>query len=133
MPRYLNPPTAPKPASRYSQAVACGAAYKRVVVSGQIGVDAAGQLAEGLEAQMGQAFDNLLAIVAAAALGPADIVKITCFVTQPGSVATFRRVREAKLGAVAPACTYLEVAGLADPAYLVEVEGEALQEAGPGR
>ena len=129
MPRYLNPPTVPKPASRYSQAVAVGAEYKRLIISGQIGVTASGALAQGVEAQMEQAFDNLLALLAAAGLASTDLVRITCYVTRPGSVAAFRAVREAKLGNHAPACTYLEVAGLADPGYLVEIDGEAVQEA----
>jgi len=38
-------------------------------------------------------------------------------------------VRESKLGKAAPASTYLEVAGLAAPNYLVEIEGEAVREA----
>ena len=133
MPRYLNPPNLPRPASRYSQGVAHGAAYKRVLVSGQIGVDASGKLAEGIEAQMAQALDNVLAVIAAAGLGPADVVKIVCYVTEPDRVKAWRRLREEKLGACQPAATYLQVAGLADPAWLVEIEAEAIQEGAAGR
>ena len=35
--------------------------------------------------------------------------------------------REAALAGYAPAATYVEVAGLADPRFLVEIEGEAVK------
>ena len=133
MPRYLNPKTVPPPASRYSQAVAVGAPFKRLIVSGQLGIDASGALAEGMEAQLAQAFDNVLALVAAADLEATDIVKTTVYVTVPGSVALYRKVREAKLGKHQPAATYLEIAGLARPEFLVEIEAEAVREANVSR
>ena len=129
MPRFLNPPNVPRPSSRYAQAVALGPAIKRLVISGQVGLNAEGVLAHGLEAQMARAFDNLLALVEAAQLTPADIIKTTVYVTVPGSVAAYRQIREAKLGKGFPAATYLEVAGLALPEYLVEIDGEAVREA----
>ena len=55
------------------------------------------------------------------------------FVTVPGSVGLVRAIREELFGAHAPASTYLEVAGLAHPSILVEVEGEAVQEQAPMR
>lgn len=133
MPRFLNPPSVPRPASNYSQAVALGAEYKRVIVSGQLGLSADGVLAEGLEAQMRQAFANFRAIVEAAGLTTNDVVKLTVFVTVPGAVGLVRAIREEMFGAHAPASTYLQVAGLADPSFLVEVEGEAVQEQAPIR
>ena len=128
MPRFLNPPNVPRAASRYSQAVAVGPASKRLIVSGQVGLNVAGELAEGLEAQLAQAFDNFLALVESAQMTAADIVKITVYVTLPGSVETYRRVRDDKLGKHMPTATYLEVQGLASPAFLAEVEGEAIRE-----
>ena len=128
MPRYLNPPDAPRPASRYAQGVALGPAAKRLVISGQIGLNAEGVLAQGLEGQMAQAFDNLLAVVAAAGLTAADIIKTTTYVTVPDAVAIYRKIREEKLGKGFPAATYLQVARLALAEYLVEIEGEAVRE-----
>jgi 2-iminobutanoate/2-iminopropanoate deaminase len=131
MPRFFNPSNVPKPASRYTQGIAHSAIYKRLVISGQIGVTAEGQLVDGLEAQMEQAFDNLIRILEAAQLDKSDLVKITVYVTVPDSVALYRRVRESKLGSYAPCATYLEIAGLATPEILVEIEGEAVREAAP--
>ncbi len=128
MPRFLNPATLPQPSSQYSQGVLVGPYSKRLLISGQVGRRPDKSLCEGLAAQAEQAYDNILALVAAAEMTPADIVKLTVYCTQPGSGAVLREVRTRKLGRHAPASTYLQVAGLADPAYLVEIEGEALRD-----
>ncbi len=129
MPRYLDPPTVPETGGRYSQGVLLAPYAKRLIISGQVGRSADGALASGLEAQTAQAFDNLLAIVEAAGLTPRDIVKLTVFSAVPGGISIIRDIRSKKLEGVAPASTYVEVAGLADPGYLVEIEGEAVREA----
>ena len=129
MPRFLNPANVPQPSSHYSQGVLIGPYGKRLMISGQVGMKPDKALAKGLEAQAEQAYDNLLAVIAAAEMMPADLVKLTIYCTVPGSVAVLGEVRKRKLGRHAPASTYLEVAGLANPAYLVEIEGEALREA----
>ncbi len=128
MPRFLNPPTVIAPASRYSQAAEHGTGGRRLVISGQIGMRPDGSLAEGLEAQMEVAWDNLIAILHDAGMTVNDLVKVTVYVTVPGSVGPFRIVRDRKLAGHAPACTYLEVAGLARPDFLAEIEGEAVRE-----
>ncbi len=127
MPRYLNPSDLPQP-SAYSQGVLIGPASKRLLISGQIGMRPDKVLAQGLEAQAEQAFDNLLALVSAAEMVPTDLVKITIYCVVAGSIAIIRQVRERKLGRHAPASTYIEVAGLANPDYLVEIEGEAVRD-----
>lgn len=129
MPRFINPPTVPPPTSRYSQAVVLGTAYKRVIVSGQIGADADGNLADGVEAQIELAFDNFLKVIAAADLAPEDIVRVNAYVIVKGSLGLFRVIRESRLGKAMPASTYLEVAGLSMPSHLVEIDGEAVREA----
>ena len=127
MPRYLNPPTVPRPTSRCSQAVALSGAYKRVIVSPQYGLDG------GVAEQMATAFDHFLAVVASAGCEPRDVVKMTCYCVEKGHAALFDAIRETRLGMAAPACGYIEVAGLASPAALVAIEGEAVQENAPSR
>ena len=129
MPRYLDPPTVPEAGGRYAQGVLLAPAAKRLIISGQVGKTSEGVVLEGLEAQTAQAFDNLLAIVDAAGMIPKDIVKLTVFCAVAGGISRIRGIRAAKLGTLTPASTYLEVAGLADRAYLVEIEGEAVREA----
>lgn len=128
MPRFFNPPTVIAPASRYSQAAEHGTGGRRLVISGQLGIRPDGSLAEGLEAQMEVAWDNLFAILRHAGMEVTDLVKATVYVTVPGSVGPYRAVRDRKLSGHAPACTYLEIAGLARPEFLAEIEGEAVKD-----
>jgi 2-iminobutanoate/2-iminopropanoate deaminase len=125
--RKINPADFPRPASNYSQGVVHKAGAERLVLSGQVGVRPDGTTVEGLDGQMRQAFANFLAVLKAAGFAPTDVVKVTVYTTRP-ALQEFRRAREAALGPHAPAATYLEVAGLADPAYMVEIEGEAVKE-----
>ena len=128
MPRFFNPPTVIAPASRYSQAAEHGTGARRLVISGQLGLRPDGSLAEGLEAQMEVAWDNLIAILHHAGMEVNDLVKATVYVTVPGSVGPYRTVRDRKLAGHAPACIYLEIAGLARPEFLAEIEGEAVKD-----
>lgn len=126
MHREINPSTFPEPQSNYSQGVAHNAAKERLVISGQVGVRSDGSIAEGLEAQMQQTWDNFLAVLETAGFAPGDVVKVTLFTTVP-ALQEFRRGREKALAGHAPAATYVQVAGLADPGFLVEIEGEAVR------
>jgi len=128
MPRFVNPPRIAAPASNYSHGVVHGARARRLIISGQVGMRLDGSVPEGLREQIELAFDNLLAVITEAGMVRTDIVKISAFCTVAGGVAPFRRVRDRKLDRHAPASTYLQVAGLAAPALLFELEGEAVSE-----
>ncbi|MGL5115781.1 MAG: RidA family protein [Beijerinckiaceae bacterium] len=128
MPRFFNPRAVAAPMSRYSHGVVHGARARRLVISGQVGARIDGSIPDDLETQMDIAWDNLIEVLREGGMTVADIVKVVTFVTVPGSVALARKVRQRKLGQHAPASTYLEVAGLASPAFLFEVEGEAVSE-----
>jgi 2-iminobutanoate/2-iminopropanoate deaminase len=128
MPRFFNPKRIAQPASLYSQGVVHSARARRLVISGQVGVRPDGTVPDGLEEQMDIAWDNLIEVLREGGMTVADLVKVVTFVTVPGSVALARKVRQRKLGQHAPASTYLEVAGLAAPGFLFEVEGEAVSE-----
>lgn len=128
MPRFFNPPTVIAPASHYSQGAEHFLTGRRLVISGQIGMRLDGTLPETIEEQMKVAWDNLIAVLRAADMTVNDLVKVTVYVTVPGSIAVYREIRDAKLAGHAPAATYLEVVGLARPDFLVEIEGEAVKE-----
>ena len=129
MPKFLNPPTLSTPAARFSQAVLTGPAAQRLFISGQVGARVDGTLLEGLGPQTEQVFDNLCAALAAGGMEITDIVKLTIFCTVPGGASVVREIRNRRLASHAPASTYVQVAGLANPGYLVEIEAEALREA----
>ncbi|MFM9941917.1 MAG: RidA family protein [Hyphomicrobiaceae bacterium] len=127
MAKQINPADFPKPASNYSQGIVHKAGAERLLISGQVGVRPDGSTVAGLEAQMTQAWDNFLAVLKAAGFAPAHVVKVTVYVTKP-ALQEFRRGREKALAGNAPAATYVQIAALADPAYMVEIEGEAVKE-----
>lgn len=124
----LNPDTVPKPASAYVQAVLHSAGAKRLVISGQVGVTAEGKLLDGMEAQLRQCWINLFAVMAAAGFGKRHLVKSVIYVTKPGQIALSRRLRDEAMDGHLSASTYLEIAGLAAPELLCEIEGEAVLE-----
>jgi 2-iminobutanoate/2-iminopropanoate deaminase len=128
VPRFFNPRRIAQPASHYSQGVVHSANARRLLISGQVGIRPDGSIPDDLEAQMDIAWDNLIEVLREGGMTVADLVKVTTFVTVPGSVALARKIRQRKLGAHAPASTYLEVAGLATKQFLFEVEGEAVSE-----
>jgi enamine deaminase RidA (YjgF/YER057c/UK114 family) len=123
--KSINPPEIAPPFSRYSQGVEVPAGARWLYVSGQVGVRPDGTLAQGFAAQAEQAWDNVLAVLAAAGMGPADLVKVNVYLTQRSDMLESRRVRAAKLGDAAPASTLAVVVSLADPAWLFEVEAVA--------
>ena len=127
--RFLNPDTVQQPTSRFSQAVLHGPAARRLIISGQVGAKADGTIVDGLAEQTELIFDNLFAVMRAADMELKDLVKLTIFCCAPGGAQTVREIRNKRLGSHAPASTFVQVAGLANPKYLVEIEGEAIREA----
>jgi enamine deaminase RidA (YjgF/YER057c/UK114 family) len=127
MPQFLNPPTLARPTSRYSQAVLVEAGAERLIISGQVATKPDGTIVQGLAAQTEQIFDNLEAALAAAGMTIRDLVKLTIFCVAPGGAAQVREIRNRRLGDHAPASTFVQVAGLANPDYLLEIEGEAVR------
>ena len=102
---------APAPIGPYSQAVKAGNA---VYVSGQIPLDASGQLVEGdVAVQTHQVLKNLTAVLAAASLQLTDVVKCSIFVKDLGNFAIINQVYGSYFeDATAPARETVEVARL---------------------
>ena len=124
MRREHTPATIAAPFSRYSHGVEVKA-ERLMMISGQVGVDREGRLAEGAAGQMDQVWRNILAILAEAGMDAGDLVKITAYLTRREDLAAFRETRDRHLPDVKPASTLLFVSGLADPAWLVEIEAVA--------
>ena len=95
----------------YSHAVEAG---DLVYLSGQTPLDSAtGKLAEGdIAAQTEQCFKNLFAVLAAAGLSEADVVKANVFLTDMGNFAAMNQVYATKFSAPYPARSTVAVAGL---------------------
>ncbi len=127
MPKTFNPPGVAPPASRYSHGVEVGSGARWLYVSGQVGTAPDGSIRQGLKAQMEQVFANIGKVLETAGMTKRDVVKLTVFVTQPGreALAVYRTLRDQWLEGHAAAATYLVVAGLAHPDFLVEIEAVA--------
>ena len=126
--KIINPENVVKPASNYAQAVVHATASERIVISGQLGLRPDGTLEKGLEAQMERAWNNVFAVMAAAGFDKQQLIRATIYVTLPGQVAVYRKVRDKVLDGHLCANTYLEIPGLAKPEFLVEIEAEAVKE-----
>jgi 2-iminobutanoate/2-iminopropanoate deaminase len=114
----------------FSQAVAASG-RRTLYVSGQTAWDPGKRLVGGadLEAQARQALTNLRAVVEAAGAALEHVVSVRLYVVdyQPEKAAPISRVfREFFTGEVKPACTWIGVAALADPGFLIEVEATAV-------
>ena len=93
-------------------------------VSGSIAQDQNGNLVgEGdCEAQSRQVMSNIRTIVEAAGATMADVVKITCFLTNMDDYAAYSKVRSETFASSPPASSTVMVAALVRPEFLVEVE-----------
>jgi enamine deaminase RidA (YjgF/YER057c/UK114 family) len=130
---YINPATLFRSLDHgFSQAVAASGA-RTLYVSGQTAWDAGRQLVGGMDlaAQARQAFCNVRSAVEAAGGTLADVVSVRIYVVDykpEKAEAVGRALREAFAGPGKPAATWIGVASLADPGFLIEVEATAVLE-----
>lgn len=122
-----NPSTLP-PARGYSHVVVAPAG-RLVVISGQVALDAAGNLvgAGDFEQQCTQVHENIKAALASLGLTFRDVIRTDLFITDRKYLPILREVRSRYLPADSPpASTLLVVSGLFRPELLVEVSVEAI-------
>jgi 2-iminobutanoate/2-iminopropanoate deaminase len=120
-----NPPAVRAPTG-YTHAIQITGDYRRLIISGQVGMAQDGSIPSSGEGQVAQALANLRAILAAHGMTVENIVKTTAFLTDRELLPAYRQARGAAFGDHAPASTLLFVAGLADPRWVVEIEAEAV-------
>ena len=113
------------PISHYTDAVRAG---DLLFVSGVIAVDEEGELVGGddVVAQAESVFERIRDVLAAAGAGPADVVKVTLFLTDVEDRPLINPVRQRFFGETRPASTLVEVSRLAIPGARVEVEAVAV-------
>jgi reactive intermediate/imine deaminase len=130
MQHHVRPAGSP-PTNNYSHAVAFTGTT--IVVSGQVPLDAEGRLVgedDALE-QTRQVFRNIESALAAAGAGMSDVVKLTIFLTNLADLADFRTARDEVINLDRPpASSLVQVAGLVNPDFRVEIEAVAVLPAG---
>jgi 2-iminobutanoate/2-iminopropanoate deaminase len=127
----INPPSVfPSLEHGFSQAVVASG-RRTLYVSGQTAWDSQKQLIGGadLEGQARQAFTNVQAVVEAAGGTLADVVSLRIYVVDyraEMAAPVGRVLRHFFSGEIKPASTWVGVAALADPGFLIEVEATAI-------
>lgn len=97
-----------------------------VFVSGQAGIDEQGRtIASDFRTQGRQAFANLRTVLEQAGSSLADIVKVTIMVTDMAHLDQVIALRGEFFTEPYPADTLLQVAGLARPDWLIEIDAIA--------
>lgn len=108
----------------FARAVRAG---RHVYVAGTAPIEPDGSVTPG---GMGPQARRCLAIIgqalAEAGASPADVVRTRIYVTDMSQWQAAAEAHAEAFAAVRPAATIVEVAGLVDPAMLVEIEAEAL-------
>jgi 2-iminobutanoate/2-iminopropanoate deaminase len=114
-----------EPISHYAHAVRAG---ELLFVSGCVPVDADGRLVGGddVVAQARQTLENVGAVLAAGGATPADVAKVTVFLTDIGDRAAINPPRQEFFGDARPASTLVEVSRLAIPGAKIEIEAVAV-------
>jgi enamine deaminase RidA (YjgF/YER057c/UK114 family) len=120
----IEAPDAPKASGGYAQAVRLSDFDELVFVSGQIPVDAAGAVPEAFGDQCRLVWRNVEAQLRAAGMGLGDIVKVTTFLADRANAAENGAIRREVLAGLTPALTII-IAGIYDPAWLLEIEAIA--------
>jgi 2-iminobutanoate/2-iminopropanoate deaminase len=114
-----------EPLSHYTDAVRAG---DLLFVSGIVPVDGEGRVVGGddVVAQATRVFESLGIVLAAAGAEPADVVKVTVFLTDVDDRPLINPVRQAFFGEARPASTLVEIGRLAVPGAKIEVEAVAV-------
>src|ERR1700704_2531182 len=121
--KRTNPPTLSTPTG-YTHVVEVTGPARTVYIAGQIAFDKDGKVvgAGDMKAQAEQVFKNLEAALAAAGAKFSDVVKMNTYVTDMTQVAAVREVRARYFGTTTPASTLVQVAALARPELMIEIE-----------
>lgn len=133
--RILLPEGWPRP-SGYSNGVA--AEGRMVFVAGQVGWDATETMcSDDFVAQVRQALENTLAVLAEAGAGPEHLVRMVWYVTEKhdylGRLKEVGQVYRDVVGRHYPAMTLVEVSALIEPGAKVEIETTAVVSNDPAK
>ncbi len=96
-----------------------------VLVDGVLHVSGQVSTADGLAAQVAEAWASVVAVVEEAGGAVADIVKLNVFTRDPAAWSHLQPLVTAAMEPPYPASTMVTVVGLANPDFLVEIEATA--------
>lgn len=112
-----------EPIIGFSRAVHVG---DRVVVSGTGPIEADGSLAPDAGGQARRSLAIIEAALAEAGASLGDVVRTRVYLTDVADAEAVFAAHGALFGEIRPACTFVVVAALLNPAWKVEIEAEAI-------
>jgi enamine deaminase RidA (YjgF/YER057c/UK114 family) len=120
----INPPGSTQP-TKYKHLVKAG---NTLYLSGQTSSNGKGELiGKGdMRAQVRQVYENIKRILAHQGASFDNLVKITIYTVDVDEFLKTTDIREQYTGGRAPASTLVQIDRLANPDYLVEIEGTAV-------
>ena len=123
---YLDPESIHVPGALYSHSALVPAGKKTLYIAGQVGLRRDGTFGATLPEQAEQVFRNIKAILDAHGLGFDHVVKMNTYVVAGQKGIDVRPVRQAHMGEHKPVQTFVYVAQLMRPEWLIEVEAIAV-------
>ena len=120
--RAITPPSIRPPFANYSHAVEVPAGCRLLFASGQVGITADDAIPDDAGAQTDLCFRAIGAVLEAAGMAYADIVRINAFVTDRSYLRAYMQARDRYVASPPPASTLMIVSGFARPEFKVEVE-----------
>lgn len=122
--RALTPKTLHPPFARYAHGVEIPADWRIIQTSGQLGVDAAGDVPEDAYGQAMLCFGAITEILKEGRMSPRDVAHIWAYVTDRAHMAGYMRARDAFVGDSdrLPSSTLIIVSGFTREEFMVEIE-----------
>lgn len=117
-----NPKDVHQPLGSYSHQMEVSGPERLLVISGQVGMREDGTIPEDPFEQIDLAFENIFRNLRAANMDVEDIIKITYYLVGEIDTVKRREIVLSKLKGHQPCSTLLYVAGLASPAFRVEID-----------
>ena len=114
-----------QPFAHYSHGVEVPPGTRMLFCSGQLGISPDDEIPAGAEAQTDLCFANIAAVLEAAGMGFADLVRLNAYVTGREHLPAYMRARDRYVVSPPPASTLMIVAGFAREDFKVEVEAIA--------
>jgi enamine deaminase RidA (YjgF/YER057c/UK114 family) len=127
--QLINPPTVAAPHGYSQAAVVDLGNCKMVILSGQVALDAQGNLTGGndIAKQTEQVFQNIKAIITAAGGNMSHLVKLGYFVKDVSALPALRAIRDRFVNTQnPPASTLVQVNNLFRADVLIEIEATAI-------
>jgi enamine deaminase RidA (YjgF/YER057c/UK114 family) len=119
---HLVPSSMPPPFAAYSHGVVVRAGCDMLFCSGQLGIGPEAHVPDDAGAQAELCFANARAILEAAGMSFADVVRINAYVTDRVHMRPYMDVRDRLFPQPAPASTLMIVSGFTREEFKVEVE-----------